>query len=122
MTTTTAIATRAAAILGRPYVGSRTLVRDWDAVSAVRAAAAEAGYGESLLRWVVPARTLTGLARAYLGRYGQAYGLQASPVDSLARAAYDGTGPDAQGRRQALGMAEVRGSALTALERLGSPR
>ncbi len=77
---TTRIAQSARARLGR--LAHQTRIVDWAAWDAVVAAAREAGYSEPLAGYVrtTPRLSLTAMARAYLVRYGQAYGLGVTPA------------------------------------------
>lgn len=79
MSIVTRIAKKARANLGRPACRRTWLPIDWEAVDAIKAAAAECGMANPLIRWVSPCTSLTAYAQAFVSRYVQAYG----PVEKM---------------------------------------
>lgn len=79
MTLAKRIAKIARQSLGRPAYRLKGI--DWDAVNAVRSAAAACGLDHPLAQWVHPSRSLTGYASGFVGRYVQAYGPHAGRID-----------------------------------------
>ena len=98
-TTARTIARTARIILGRPASQQQDRL-DGQAADAIRAAAVIAGLSAPLARWAPCGASLTVLARAYLARYGQAYGLASGGAPDAAP--YTSDSADARTRRALL--------------------